>query len=293
MPMKRAQSSSDIHAKIAMLSKRARPGVTDFQKLVLEFFRSHGRDFPWRKTRDPYEILVSEVMLQQTQTDRVVPKYEAFLREFPTVGALSEASVAEVVRMWMGLGYYRRALNLHKAAQTICAEHSGVFPTTVEGLRALPGVGAYTAAAVAAFAFGTPAPMIETNIRTVYLSVFFPRRRVVGDKEILQVVQETLYQKDARRWFYALMDLGVEIKRSAKGVNKRSRHYVKQSKFIGSQRQVRAAVLKSISEEPQKSGQILARLPYPSERIDKALVDLEREGFVVQNKRGTFSVVGS
>lgn len=291
--METAKASFDILTKIAALSKRISPDTADFQKLVLAFFRKHGRDFPWRRTCDPYEILVSEVMLQQTQTDRVIPKYEAFLKEFPTVQALSKATVAEVVRMWMGLGYYRRALNLHKAAQVVCAEHDGVFPETVDGLRELPGVGAYTAAAVAAFAFGAPAPMIETNIRTVYLSVFFPRRRSVADKEILQVIEETLYRRDARRWFYALMDLGVEMKRSSKGANKRSRHYVKQSKFNGSQRQVRAAVLRSISETPQKSAEIVAALPFSSERIERALVDLEREGFVVQNKRGSFSVIGA
>ncbi len=229
-------------------------------------------------------------MLQQTQTDRVVPKYEAFLKEFPSVEALSKASVADVVRMWMGLGYYRRALNLHKAAKVICEERGGDFPTTIQELRSLPGVGSYTAAAVGAFAFGIAAPMIETNIRSVYLTFFFPKRRVVTDKEVSQVVEETLYRRDPRRWFYALMDLGVELKRLDRSINTRSKHYVRQSKFHGSHRQVRAAVLKTIAEKSRRFEEVLSELSYPQEKIELALTQLEREGFVIKKRSGLFAV---
>ena len=276
--------------KMDVLRAQGTPEVKDFQQFVLSFYRSRGREFPWRATRDPYAILVSEIMLQQTQTDRVVPKYEAFLKEFPCVEALSKASVADVVRMWMGLGYYRRALNLHKAAKVICEERGGDFPTTIQELRSLPGVGSYTAAAVGAFAFGIAAPMIETNIRSVYLTFFFPKRRVVTDKEVSQVVEETLYRRDPRRWFYALMDLGVELKRLDRSINTRSKHYVRQSKFHGSHRQVRAAVLKTIAEKSRRFEEVLSELSYPQEKIELALTQLEREGFVIKKRSGLFAV---
>jgi len=278
-------SSDDIGAQLAQCGHDKGSDFTRFQKLVLAFYRKRGRTFPWRETRDPYAILVSEIMLQQTQTDRVVPKYEAFLEEFPTVKDLARASVADVVRMWMGLGYYRRALNLHKAARVVSEAYDGRFPQTVEGLRELPGVGPYTAAAVAAFAFGVASPMIETNIRTVFLTTFFKNQDDISDAEILKLVEKSLCRKDPRRWFYALMDLGVELKKTTKGVNKRSKHYVKQSKFHGSHRQIRAAVLKSISESPQPKSKIVAALPFEAERIELALAELEQEGFITRETR--------
>ena len=280
-----------IQKKMDVLRAQGTPEVKDFQQFVLSFYRSRGREFPWRATRDPYAILVSEIMLQQTQTDRVVPKYEAFLKEFPSVEALSKASVADVVRMWMGLGYYRRALNLHRAAQSVVNEWGGKPPLTAEGLRALAGVGPYTASAVAAFAYGEATPMIETNIRTVYLHLFFQKRRAVSDKEILQCVAETMCRKDQRVWFYALMDLGVVLKRHTKGIHHRSKHHVKQSRFQGSQRQVRAAVLKLVSQEGEvRAVDVKKKLPFEAERIAKAVEALEVEGFIVKGTRGVLRI---
>jgi len=284
-------SRGDIHTELASISSATPADLERFQRAVLSFYRKCGRTFPWRETRDPYAILVSEIMLQQTQTDRVVPKYEAFLREFPSVSSLARAPVEKVIRMWMGLGYYRRALNLHKAARMVSEELNGSFPDTVEGLRALPGVGPYTAAAVAAFAFQFASPMIETNIRTVYLATFFSRRKSVSDKEILTLVEKSLYRRDPRRWYYALMDLGVELKKVTKGVNKRSKHYTKQSKFVGSHRQIRAAVLKRISEFPQSRSKVLKELPFDEARVEKALVELEREGFIKRDPRRRVFVI--
>lgn len=281
---------SSVLQEIDRVRTKGVPEVKDFQRFVLRFYSARGREFPWRETHDPYAILVSEIMLQQTQTDRVVPKYEAFLREFPTVQALSRASVAEVIRLWMGLGYYRRALNLHKAAKVIIEERGGSFPLTVDDLRTLPGVGSYTAAAVGAFAFGIASPMIETNIRSVYLTFFFPNRRVVSDKELSRVVEETLYRRDPRRWFYALMDLGVELKRLDRSINTRSKHYVRQSKFHGSHRQVRAAVLRAIAEKSRRSEELLSELSYPQEKIARAVTQLEQEGFIVKKRGGKFVV---
>jgi A/G-specific adenine glycosylase len=258
-------------------------GVTTeaFRRLVRQYFKSSGRVFPWRETCDPYEVLVSEVMLQQTQTERVLPKYTDFLRLFPKCEVLAQAPLAEVLSAWQGLGYYRRALNLQAAARAVTAEWHGKFPRQVEQLRELPGVGPYTAAAVAVFAFGAVVPMIETNIRTVYLYTFFPHRRGVADAEIVQCIEETLDRRNPRDWFYALMDLGVELKRHRKEINQRSKHYVRQSKFEGSHRQVRAAVLRLISEQRWiASAELTCRVQGRPERILQALSELEREGFV-------------
>jgi A/G-specific adenine glycosylase len=286
-------SESDTITKLNSLIAKGQPTPQVFQKFVLGYFKKHGRDFPWRETREPYKILVSEVMLQQTQTERVIVKYAEFLKTFPTWKALSNATSAEVVRVWMGLGYYRRAFNLHKAARCVVDEHGGAPPHTAEGLKGLPGIGSYTAAAVAAFAFGEPAPMIETNIRSVYLYTFYPKARAVSDKEILQKVEETLYKRDPRAWFYALMDLGVELKKHTRGINQRSKHHVKQSKFNGSLRQVRAAVLRAIAEgEGLRRADIARKLSYDAEKIEAAIAALQSEGLIESVRGGRFAVVG-
>ena len=284
--------SPTITSLDTLIAKGA-PAPQAFQKFVLGYFKKNGRSFPWRDTKDPYKILVSEVMLQQTQTERVVVKYAEFLKAFPTWKALSSATPAEVVKVWMGLGYYRRAFNLHKAAQCVCNEYGGVPPQTAEGLRDLPGVGPYTASAVAAFAFGEPAPMIETNIRSVYLYTFYPQVLAVSDKEILQKVEETLYKKDPRSWFYALMDLGVELKKHTKGINQRSKHHVKQSKFEGSQRQVRAAVLRAITEAASiRRSDISRKLSYDADKIEAAITALTSEGLIQTVRGGRIAIVG-
>ena len=285
-------SPSTAIVTLDTLIAQGSPTTKAFQRFVLSYFKKSGREFPWRSTTDPYKILVSEVMLQQTQTERVVVKYAEFLKAFPTWKALSEATPAEVVKVWMGLGYYRRAFNLHKAAQSVWRDYAGKPPRTAEGLKNLPGVGPYTAAAVAAFAFGESTPMIETNIRTVYLYTFYPQAQDVSDKEILVKVDETLYRKDPRIWFYALMDLGVELKKHTKGINHRSKHHVKQSKFQGSLRQVRAAVLRAIAEaESIRRTDIPKRLSYDADKIEAAIVALESEGLIERARGGRVAIV--
>lgn len=282
---------SDPIIALNELAAKGPPSVGAFQRFVRAYFKKHGRDFPWRRTKDPYKILVSEVMLQQTQTERVVVKYAEFLKAFPTWKALSAASPAEVVKVWMGLGYYRRAFNLHKAARSVCENFGGKPPRSAEALKKLPGVGPYTAAAVAAFAFGEAAPMIETNIRTVYLHLFYPQASEVSDSEILDKVAETMCRKDPRTWFYALMDIGVVLKKHTKGVNARSKHHVKQSRFQGSQRQVRAAVLKLVVSRARiKRDEVLSTLVYEKKKVERALLDLESEGLIAVGRSGRVSI---
>jgi A/G-specific adenine glycosylase len=168
--------------------------LTSFQETILGHYRKYGRRFQWRETRDPYAILVAEVMLQQTQAERVTPLFKSFLKTFPTVRALARAPLKEVLLGWQGLGYNRRALNLKRAAEMILRDYDGKIPRNIEKLDALPGIGPYTARAVAAFAFGAVSPFIETNIRTVFLHFFFPKRKSVRDEEILELVKRTLPQ---------------------------------------------------------------------------------------------------
>jgi A/G-specific adenine glycosylase len=271
-------------------------GVSDmerdkaFQRLVRRYFARFGRSFPWRETHDPYRILVSEVMLQQTQTERVVPKYRDFLNSFPDWQSLAGAPQVDVLKSWAGLGYYRRARNLQQAARVVALERDGSVPKTHADLYGLPGVGEYTRAAVAAFAFGEPVPMIETNIRSVYLHTYFKDAQGVSDRLLKPIIERTLYRRDPREWFYALMDLGAFMKRHVKGVNERSAHYTRQSPFQGSHRQARAAVLKIVTESGlvprtkiEKSAAALGVI-CSEERMALVLEELCNEGFIVRDR---------
>lgn len=219
--------------------------IKSFQKEILSWYKQHQRDLPWRKTHDPYKILVSEIMLQQTQVSRVIPKYEEFLTAFPTVNDLAKAPDRKLLSVWSGLGYWRRARFLKEAANAVVKEYNGEFPRTPETLVKLPGIGPYTAGAVACFAFNNPDPFIDTNIRRVYLHFFFPNQKDISDKEILEIAKKAVWKKDPRAWHWALFDYGAtELK--GKDINKRSRHYAKQSKFEGSFRSFRTKALRHI-----------------------------------------------
>lgn len=260
---------------------KGRAGRATFRGIVLDYYRVFGRSFPWRGTRDPWAILVSEVMLQQTQTERVVPKYEAFLAAFPRPADLAAAPLDRLLALWSGLGYNRRALALKRAAAAI-ADSPGGFPSREEELLALPGVGPYTARAVAAFAFDAPSAFIETNIRTVFLFHFFLEAKGVPDREMEPLVLAALDRDDPRNWYYALMDYGVFLKRRYGNPNARSAHYARQSPFADSKRRIRGAILKAASEASGQVGReaLAARLPFARERVEEALAELVAEGFL-------------
>ncbi|MDY4673653.1 MAG: A/G-specific adenine glycosylase [Treponema sp.] len=257
--------------------------VQEFQSMILDFYRQEGRSFPWRETCDPYEILVSELMLQQTQTERVVPKYLAWLETFPTAADLAAAPFPQVLAAWSGLGYNRRAGYLQSACRQVVEEWGGAFPRTAGELETLPGVGPYTARAVATFAFGQPEVFIETNIRSVYLFFFFSDQEKVSDSQLMPLIQATVYHQDPRRWYYALMDYGARLKKSTANPNRQSRHYSRQSRFEGSLRQARGAIVRSLSRggNTPLSLEEMARLEgLPLERIQAAAERLVAEGMV-------------
>lgn len=266
-----------------MMNKKER----EFVALVWAQYREQGRhDLPWRKTKDPYRILVSEVMLQQTQVDRVSPKYRAFLKLFPSARRLAAAPLGDVLRAWQGLGYNRRAKFLHEAVNKVVVELKGKWPQDAVGLRALPGVGSYTAGAVAAFAYNEPVVLIETNVRQVFLHHFFMRHADVPDAAILELVAKTLPRDNAREWYYALMDYGSHLKRQHGNINHKSKHYTKQSKFHGSDRQIRGVILRLLTQQDQlTSMQIEKELAaFESGRVATQLARLTSEGLIKQTR---------
>jgi len=252
------------------------------KRTVWAHYRAHRRDLPWRRTRDPWKILISEVMLQQTQVDRVVPFYERFVRSFPAPRSLARVPLRAVLAAWSGLGYNRRALHLHRAAQSIVRDHRGRFPRTVETIDALPGVGRYTACAILAFAWNEAHPCIETNIRSVYIHHFFPGRTEVRDAQLLPVVERTLDQKDPREWYYALMDYGAMLKRRVPNPSRGSAHHTHQSRFSGSRRELRGAVVRELVNRPRASIVSLARAARCTvQEVRSVVSDLKKEGLLV------------
>lgn len=180
---------------------------------LLHWFAANRRDLPWRHTRDPYRIMVSEIMLQQTQVDRVVPKYHAFLEHFPTLQALAEAPTSEVIRMWSGLGYNRRAVNMQRAARAVIEQHNGQFPQDVAALLALPGIGPYTAGAIACFAFEQDVAFVDTNIRRVLQRVFvgLVDDTPANDTALLVIGRAAVPAGQGWLWNQAIMELGALI----------------------------------------------------------------------------------
>jgi A/G-specific adenine glycosylase len=248
--------------------------ILSFRKIVYKHFAEFGRELPWRKTKDPYHILISEVMLQQTQVDRVIGKYTAFIKTFPDFKTLAKASLEQVYAVWQGLGYNRRALSLKKMAEIVIEKHKGKLPATEEELTALPGIGKATAASIAAFGFNKPSLFIETNIRTVFIHHFFKNRDAVDDPEILGFLTQTLDKTNPRKWYSALMDYGTMLKKKHRNPSRKSAHYVKQSRFEGSRRQARGAILKTLLNAAPLTENGIAQKLSDSNKIDiKEILD--------------------
>jgi A/G-specific adenine glycosylase len=287
---------------------------------------------PWRKTKDPYKILISEVMLQQTQVPRVIEKYKEFLKAFPTVQVLARQDLAEVLRVWSGMGYNRRAKFLKSAAEAIVKNYSGKVPRDLAALQSLPGIGSYTAAAIRAFAFNEAVILIETNIRATFIHTFFSADSVIPtknkgrslgktdtkitDAELLPLIEKTAEGQDPREWYWALMDYGAHIKKTHKNPSRASASFVKQSKFEGSIRQVRGAILRELGARASSEKVLNGRLnlpfdkspqvkpvevglqkrargplaPFGKEKIREALLGLERDG-MIKRQGGKWGIV--
>lgn len=263
--------------------------IARFQAQVWAYYRENARDLPWRRTRDPYAILVSEVMLQQTQVPRVVPKYPVFMRAFPNIAALAAAPPSAVLSEWQGLGYNRRALALHRTAAIVQRDRGGTLPESSVELERLPGIGRATAAAVCVYAYDRPLPFIETNIRSAFIHFFFGECTRVSDADILPLVESTLDHDHPRDWYYALMDYGTWVKKTYSNPGRRSEHHMVQTAFAGSRRQARATALRVLLAaapkdlSPREIMQAEALLGGRGEAdVLGILGELQREGFLVR-----------
>ena len=223
-----------------------------FRNYLLDWYQTYGRhDLPWRQTNDPYRIMVSEMMLQQTQVPRVIPKYHAFLDQFPDIHSLAESELRDVITQWQGLGYNRRAKYLHTAARQVVDRFDGTMPHDEKQLLNLYGIGPYTASAIQAFAFDKPVIVVETNVRSVLIHHFFPGETEIGDSELRPLLATALPEDNARKWYSALMDYGTVLKSEIGNTNRRSSSYQKQSRFEGSKRQVRGSVLRELTNRDE------------------------------------------
>jgi len=264
--------------------------ITKFRKAIYEYYNEHGRDLPWRGTRDPYYILVSEIMLQQTQVERVVEKYTAFVQRFPDFRVLAETSFQDVLSVWQGLGYNRRAAALKRIGEIVTEKHNGELPADLGSLAALPGIGYNTACAILTYAFNEPVAFIETNVRTVFIHFFFRDRERIKDSEILPLVEQTLDRKKPHAWYSALMDYGTMLKKTHGSINPKSAHYQKQSPYKGSDRQIRGMVLKHLLQNSHSSRSDMTEIfGVEPDRLQRALRSLEKEGFV-RESRGVYSI---
>jgi A/G-specific adenine glycosylase len=260
------------------------PSVPEFQAIVLDYYRDHGRDLAWRRTTDPYRILVSEIMLQQTQVERVTVKYPAFIAAFPDFSSLAGAPLSDVLAAWQGMGYNRRAISLQKCARRVIEEYDSVLPQDPDILATFPGIGRATAASICAFAFAMPVVFIETNIRRVFIHFFFRDHEEVDDAAILPIAREALFVEDSRTWYNALMDLGTELKKTGENANRRSRGYTKQAAFEGSDRKIRGSILRLLlAEKNLTQTAIIKKCSEDPARVARILHDLEVEGFIARS----------
>jgi len=260
--------------------------VNDFQKVVRDFYLGNYRSMPWREDTREYYVFVSEVMLQQTQVVRVLEKFQEFILKFPHFESLSRASNKEVLAVWSGLGYNRRAIYLRDAAKKVWEEWDGELRCDEEALISLPGIGSSTARAILTYVFNQRAPFIETNVRSVYIRHFFNSAEKVSDEEIMNLLEQTIESENPREFFWALMDYGTHLKKLYGNLSRRSKHYSKQSKFEGSLRQVRARIVKILAhldEEVILSREDLYGLVNVHDgRFENALLSLINEGMIVE-----------
>lgn len=284
------------------------PELCAFVEFVAKKGRELYRDLPWRRTYDPYAIWISEVMLQQTQVSRVDGRWQRWLERFPTVDALAAAAPSDVLEEWQGLGYNRRALSVHRAAQAI-SEAGGVFPQDPKELVKLPGIGPATAAGIRAFAFNLHGVYLETNVRTVFLHELYPQAEGVPDFELVPLVELTCPASIAgaadaaateltpRSWYYALLDYGAYLKKTIPNPSRRSKSHVKQTRFEGSHRQKRAELLRVLLAHKDEGGAVFETLHQElcqievnagRETLDEQvtlglLEELAKEGFCQKN----------
>lgn len=264
--------------------------IAIFRRTVYRYYRAHQRVMPWRDNTSPYYVFVSEVMLQQTQLERVIKKFPLFIERFSSFSDLAGGSLADIFSAWQGLGYNRRAKWLRDAARIIMETFHGSLPEDPEQIATLPGIGKNTAAAIAAYAFNHPIAYIETNIRSVFIHHFFNDSSDINDAQILPLVERACDKKNPREWYWALMDYGTHLKEIHKNPSRKSAHYRVQTPFKNSDRRIRGIIIRVIGEK----GIILKKNLYHEtgedpDRVDRITDSLIREG-LVREERGKYRI---
>jgi len=252
-----------------------------FTGIIHGFYVRMRRPMPWRDEITPYRVVVSELMLQQTQVPRVMEKFPHFISRFPDFSSLADAPLSDVLGAWQGLGYNRRAKYLHGFARSIVDDWNGTLPTEPEILVTFSGIGRATAGSIAAFAFNKPVVFIETNIRRVFIHHFFADGEKIADSEIHPLVEKTLDRENPREWYYALMDYGTWLVRRVENPNRKSRHYTRQSAFEGSDRQIRSKLLRRLLDEKKTPLEVLIQSSgEDTQRVRRILVGMIQDGLL-------------
>ncbi|OPL13610.1 MAG: hypothetical protein AVO38_02665 [delta proteobacterium ML8_D] len=264
--------------------------IKAFRRTVYDYYEKYGRNLPWRATKDPYKILVSEIMLQQTQVQRVIEKYNAFIKHFPTIRRLSQASLRDVMAQWQGLGYNRRALSLHRLAGSVMDHYQGRIPDDPKQLIVLPGIGRATAHAICTFAFNKPVVFVETNIRTVFIHHFFAHTSKVEDRAIIPFVHDTLDAQNPRQWYSALMDYGADLKKRFPNIGQRSSAYIRQPPFHGSDREIRGMVMRMALQPEGCCEEVLVQTNGISPSRLRVVVERLLEENLVRRKNGSITI---
>lgn len=269
--------------------------VGKFLTNLKSYYQANARHtMPWRLNTSPYSVLLSEIMLQQTQVDRVVPKYQKFITELPNFENLASASTTDVIRLWQGLGYNRRALYLQQTAKIVVSDYDNTLPNDRASLESLPGIGPSTSGAIMAYSFNKPVVFIETNIRRVLIHHFFTDQTNILDSQITLLLEAILpklqeYSFTTQSFYWAMMDYGTYLKGVVINPNRKSKHYTKQSKFAGSDRQLRGAIIQKLSQNQFSTDEELAILATTKNQqlnFVRILTSLEEEGFIRSTKKG-------
>jgi A/G-specific adenine glycosylase len=259
----------------------------EFIQLVWDYYYQHKRPMSWRDNTHPYWVVVSEIMLQQTQVARVLEKFPVFIEQFPSFEVLAESSLGEVLQAWQGMGYNRRAKYLWQIAQKVIQEYDGILPDNPSLLVNFPGIGKATASSIVAFAYNKPTIFIETNIRRVYIHHFFSRLENIADNDLLPFIERTVSQDNPREWYYALMDYGTYLKTQIINPNRKSKHYTRQSVFEGSNRQIRSQIIKLLLQGPKTLPQIQDIIR--DNRVQDNIVSLLKEE-LIQNEKDYYTI---
>lgn len=263
--------------------------ITAFNTTLATFYLKNKRQLPWREQIDPYHVVITELMLQQTQVPRVQIKFPEFISAFPNFKSLAQASMTDVLRVWQGMGYNRRAKYLREIATIITEKYKGVVPQDPDLLDEMPGIGYATARSIIVYTYNKPELFIETNVRRVFIHHFFQDKKDIADSEIMSILEKALDKNNPREWYYAVMDYGTWLGKNVINPNRKSKHYAKQSKFEGSKRQIRGGLLRELVKGEKDRKELAVLLGFQKEKVYDVLRELEREGFVAE-KKGRYSI---